>query len=153
MKVLKYITPILALTMTVNSINAEVKGVDRANLDETVSPGTDFYDYACGGWMKNNPLPPQYSRFGTFDQLSENSREQVKSLVQHLSETNQPKGSIGQKVKDLYEMGMDSVRLNNEGASALQADIEKIQNMKREDLIEIVSWLQIFQRDCIGSLL
>ena len=104
MKVLKYITPILALTMTVNSINAEVKGVDRANLDETVSPGTDFYDYACGGWMKNNPLPPQYSRFGTFDQLSENSREQVKSLVQHLSETNQPKGSIGQKVKDLYEI-------------------------------------------------
>ena len=141
MKVLKYITPILALTMTVNSINAEVKGVDRENLDETVSPGTDFYDYACGGWMKNNPLPPQYSRFGTFDQLSENSREQVKSLVQHLSETNQPKGSIGQKVKDLYEMGMDSVRLNNEGASALQADIEKIQNMKREDLIEIISWL------------
>ncbi len=142
MKILKYVIPILALTMTTNSINAEeAKGVDRANLDETVSPGADFYDYACGGWMKNNPLPAQYSRFGTFDQLAENSREQVKTLVQHLSEANHPQGSIGQKVSDLYEMGMDSVRLNNEGATALQADIEKIENMKRADLIGIVSWL------------
>ena len=73
MKILKYIIPVLALTMTTNNINAEeVKGVDRANLDETVSPGEDFYEYACGGWMKNNPLPAQYSRFGTFDQLAEN---------------------------------------------------------------------------------
>ncbi len=142
MKTLKYIVPIVALTMTINNINAEeVKGVDRANLDESVAPGQDFYDYACGGWMKNNPLPPQYSRFGTFDQLAENSREQVKSLVQHLGETEQPQGSIGQKVSDLYEMGMDSVRLNNEGASVLQSDIEKIENMKRDELIGMISWL------------
>lgn len=104
MKILKYIIPVLALTMTTNNINAEeVKGVDRANLDETVSPGEDFYEYACGGWMKNNPLPAQYSRFGTFDQLAENSREQVKTLVQHLSETEHKPGSVGQKVSDLYE--------------------------------------------------
>ena len=106
-KTLKYLIPILALTMTTNSINAEGKGVVRANLDESVAPGQDFYQYACGGWMKNNPLPAQYSRFGTMDQLSENSREQVKSLVQHLGETNPAQGSIAQKVNDLYEMGMD----------------------------------------------
>ena len=83
-KTLKYLIPILALTMTTNSINAEGKGVVRANLDESVAPGQDFYQYACGGWMKNNPLPAQYSRFETMYQLSENSRKQIKSLVQHL---------------------------------------------------------------------
>ncbi len=140
-KTLKYLIPILALAMTTNSINAEGKGVDRANLDESVAPGQDFYQYACGGWMKNNPLPPQYSRFGTFDQLAENSREQVKSLVQHLGETNPVQGSIAQKVNDLYEMGMDSVRLNNEGAAPIKADLEKIENMKREELTDFVAWM------------
>ena len=140
-KTLKYLIPILALTMTTNSINAEGKGVVRANLDESVAPGQDFYQYACGGWMKNNPLPAQYSRFGTMDQLSENSREQVKSLVQHLGETNPAQGSIAQKVNDLYEMGMDSVRLNNEGATPIKADLEKIENMKREELTDFVAWM------------
>ena len=140
-KTLKYLIPILALAMTTNGINAEGKGVDRANLDESVAPGQDFYQYACGGWMKNNPLPPQYSRFGTFDQLAENSREQVKTLVQHLGETNPAQGSIAQKVSDLYGMGMDSVRLNNEGAAPIKADLEKIENMKREELTDFVAWM------------
>ena len=73
------------------------KGVDRANLDLSVSPGENFYQYACGGWMKANPLDPQYARFGTFDQLAENNRAQLKELIQNLGENN-PRGSLAQKI-------------------------------------------------------
>ena len=91
-----------------------VKAVDRDNLDTSTAPGTNFYQYACGGWKLNNPLDPQYARFGTFDQLAENSRKQVKDIITTLGNNN-PQGSIKQKVGDLYALGMDSVRLNSEG--------------------------------------
>ncbi|WP_430699465.1 hypothetical protein [Parabacteroides leei] len=57
---------------------AKVDAIKLANLDTTVAPGTDFYEYACGGWIKNNPLKPEYSRFGTFDQLNEDNQEQLR---------------------------------------------------------------------------
>ena len=60
-------------------------GVDRANLDEKVKPGEDFYQYACGGWMAANPLTDEYSRYGTFDQLGELNRKQLYDLVMGLN--------------------------------------------------------------------
>ena len=65
-----------SITMTAND-KGKI-GVDRANLDTSVAPGEDFYQYATGGWQKNNPLDPQYARFGTFDELAENNRAQIK---------------------------------------------------------------------------
>ena len=82
-------------------------GIERANLDPNVSPGENFYLYACGGWMKNNPLTPEYSRFGTFDQLRENARVQLQDLITNLSDNPQSriKGTNAQKVSDLYKNG------------------------------------------------
>lgn len=118
---------IIAMSMTAGNLE---RAVDRNNLDPNTAPGENFYQYACGGWMLANPLDPQYARFGTFDQLAENSRNQVKDIITTLG-TNNPRGSIKQKVGDLYAMGMDSTRLNNEVAKPVAKTVAEIQKMPR----------------------
>ncbi|MDY6302567.1 MAG: M13 family metallopeptidase [Bacteroidales bacterium] len=123
---------IMALVAMTAAAGNNIKAVDRENLDPNTAPGTNFYQYACGGWKLNNPLDPQYARFGTFDQLAENSRNQVKDIITNLG-TNNPIGSIKQKVGDLYALGMDSVRLNQEGMAPLVEGIKKYQAMTSKD--------------------
>lgn len=130
------------LLMSCNDSGAnKPKGVDRANLDETVAPGEDFYQYACGGWMKANPLQPQYSRYGQFDAMAENNKEQLKELIQGLAKQDNPEGSVAQKVNDLYLLGLDSVRLNEEGAAPIKADLERINSAKKDELMNVIAWL------------
>ena len=77
---LKDFLPIVAMSMmTAHGFSQQTmsSGINPQNLDLGVKPGTDFYGYACGGWIKSNPLPAAYSRFGTFDELWENSNKQV----------------------------------------------------------------------------
>ena len=148
MKTIKYLIPAVIAAMSITDAGAtegKMKGVDKSNFDETISPKDDFFQFACGGWMKANPLPAQYSRFGTFDILAENNKTQVKELIQNLANTSEAKeaGSIAQKVNDMYQLGMDSVRLNAEKASPLKADLEKITTAKRADFINIISWLHM----------
>lgn len=128
-------------TLAMNAGDNVKGGVDKANLDVSVAPGEDFYQYATGGWQKNNPLDPQYARFGTFDELAENNRAQIKDLILNLDKVKHEKGSIGQKVNDLFKLGMDSVRLNEEGATPIAADLAKIQSMKRADLLNTLVWM------------
>ena len=94
-------------------------------------PGTSFYQYACGGWVKDHPLTDEYSRFGTFDMLRENSREQLKALIAELAakKDNAP-GSAAQKVGDLYNIAMDSVKLNQEGVAPIKAELAAIDALK-----------------------
>ncbi|MGL5317969.1 MAG: M13 family metallopeptidase, partial [Bacteroidales bacterium] len=123
--------PLIVGVMTTSSCATQQKekkdtGIDLVNLDTTVSPNSNFYDYATGGWQKSNPLKPEYARFGTFDQLRENNKEQLRLLIEEVSNAAQPQGSVGQKIADLYKAGLDSARLNNEGHAPILSDIEHI---------------------------
>lgn len=116
-----------ALTLTACSgRQSEENPLPHSNFDLSVAPGTDFYQYACGGWMANNPLKPEYSRYGSFDRLADLCEEQVHDLVTDLAAKNQQPGSISAKVKDLYMLGLDSVRLNAEGMAPITADLKAI---------------------------
>ena len=84
-------------------------GIDLTNLDTTAVQGADFYQYACGGWMKKHPLTNEYSRFGSFDMLAENNREQLKGLIVEIAAGQNAQGTIGQKIGDIYNLAMDSV--------------------------------------------
>lgn len=117
-------------------------GVNIENLDTTVSPKEDFFLYACGGWKEKHPLTAEYSRFGMFDLLRENAREQLKDLIVNLSLHDDAKtvGTVAQKVSDLYAMGLDEERLNREGATPLLPIIDRIANADASKMDELLAW-------------
>lgn len=137
----------VAMTM---SASTPKTGANRENLDESISPRTDFYQYACGGWQKNNPLKPEYSRYGSFDVLAENNLIQLHDLVEGLRGQKHEKGSISQKIGDLYSMGMDSARRNKEGAKPIWADLKRINSAKRADFSALISWMHQFSSPFFG---
>lgn len=113
-------------------------GIDKANMNLDVKPGADFYEYAAGGWLKTHPLDAEHPTNGAFVDLEEQNQKRIKGLIEEYSSTSQPKGSLGQKIGDLYNLMMDSVRLNREGAAPLKpvlAKIEAIKNKKEYQLV------------------
>jgi putative endopeptidase len=125
-------------------------GIDLANMDTTVAAGTDFFRYACGGWNDAHPLTAEYSRYGTFDQLFENSQKQLRELIEGLAaQKNNPAGSAAQKIGDLYNMAMDSVTLNKQGAEPVKAMLGKIAALK--DKSEIIPMMTEMANIGIGT--
>ena len=113
-------------------------GIDKANMDLNVKPGMDFYEYAAGGWLKTHPLDAEHPTNGAFVDLEEQNQKRIKGLIEEYSSKSQPKGSLGQKIGDLYNLMMDSVRLNREGAAPLKpvlAKVEAIKNKKEYQLV------------------
>ncbi len=105
---------------------SKTPAIDKANFDLSVAPNADFYQYATGGWQKNNPLKPEYSRFGSFDVLRDNNEKRINELFSEMTKIKATAGSVEQKISDLYKMGLDSVRLNNEGAAPIKGVIEQV---------------------------
>ena len=131
----KFYLPFIALALIATSCNSKKEatqesGIRLTNLDQTINPRNDFYQYACGGWMKANPLTDEYSSFGSFDQLAENNRTQIKGLIEELAKKQSQPGSITQKIGDLYNIAMDSAKLNADGVAPIKEYLDKLASIK-----------------------
>ena len=107
--------------------------IDLANFDNTVAAGEDFYQYACGGWMANNPLTPEYARYGIFDQLDKENQEKLKALIEELNANVQEPGSVGEKIQIMYALGLDTTKRNAEGAAPVMEQIAAIKAISNMD--------------------
>jgi putative endopeptidase len=105
-------------------------GLNTADFNKNVRPGDDFYEYACGGWMKAHPLPAAYSRYGSFDRLQEDNDKRINGILKELQSNTYQKGTVEQKLSDLYKLAMDSVRRNQEGVSPVMPLIKKMEAAK-----------------------
>jgi len=108
-------------------------GIKESNLDRTVRPADDFYQFATGGWQKNNPLPAAYSRYGSFDQLGEDNNKRINTILTGLLKTKAKVGSVEQKLSDFYKLAMDSVRRNKEGVAPVMPLLNEMEAAKTLD--------------------
>ena len=121
---------------------ADVPAIDANNFDESIVRNDDFYQWATGGWQKNNPLKPEYSRYGSFDVLRENNEIRINELFDQMSKTTAEFGTVEQKISDLYKMGLDEERLNREGAEPIREAVNAIlATEEREALIASIPQL------------
>ena len=139
MKLKTYLSTVAMAVTMASCVDGQGIGIKLENMNDSVAPGTDFYQYACGGWIKNNPLKPEYSRFGSFDAVAETNREQMKELILSLANEKHEKGSVAQKIGDLYTMLMDSTRQNADGIKPIEADLKKIADVQtREEALRLI---------------
>lgn len=108
----------------------ENTGLDLSNIDYSVSPKADFYEYACGGWMKKNPLPSSYARFGSLDQLQMNNTKRVNGIINDLLRKDYSSESVEKKLSDFYRLAMDTDRQNREGVRPIVPFLDKIKSAK-----------------------
>ena len=137
---MKTILPVMAFTMMASTADARQlgSGININNLDTTVSPADDFFQFACGGWMKNNPLPAAYSRFGSFDQLGENNNKRVNGILSELLQKEYAQGTVERKLSDLYKMAMDSTQRDKDGIKPVADKIARMEKAKSvEELFNI----------------
>ena len=142
-----------ALAMTACSTNSVEKqevvpAIDAQNFDESIARNDDFYQWATGGWQKNNPLKPEYSRYGSFDVLRENNEIRINDLFSQMTKTEAEFGSVEQKISDLYKLGLDEERLNREGAEPIREVLNKI--LAIEDRAELIASIAQLHTDGIG---
>lgn len=136
----KKILLMMTMAASLTACNQQTTGLKLENMDTAVKPGTDFYQYACGGWIKNNPLKPEYSSYGSFDVVVEENQKRIRELIEDLASKPQEQGSLGQKIGDLYALRMDSVRQNKEGVKPVLADMERVAKVKTtEELMTLLN--------------
>jgi putative endopeptidase len=120
-------------------------GIDLNNLDKSVKPGDNFFDYANGGWLKANPIPDEYSRYGAFEVLGKKNQEEIKSIIKEVSiKTDIEKGSPEQQIRDFYNSGMDTNRIEELGMKPIEGIINDIKSINsKAELINMQAKLNM----------
>ena len=138
-----YVVPILSFMIIATLISCteqerpnSAPAIDTVNLDKSVVPGNDFDTYANGGWKKLNPLPADRGRFGSFDKLAEEAEKQVNDLVKNTAAANNPKGSVPDKIATLFNMGMDTVKIEQQGLESLASYLKEIDQIGTPDEVQ-----------------
>lgn len=136
---IKYFLPALALAASSAWAQQQdnlSSGIDKVNMDLTAKPGTDFYQYATGGWTAAHPLTPEYSRYAQFDALAENNRKQLRELIEEMAAKQHKQGTLEQKIGSLYRLAMDSVRRNKEDYAPIKALLDEVQALNSRKAVQ-----------------
>ncbi len=124
---MKMIIPMMMIAAMPMGVDAQNKsGLVMSNLDKTVKPADDFYQFATGGWQKNNPLPAAYSRFGSFDLLAENNNKQINGILTELQKKKYKTGTIEKKLSDFYKLALDVDARNKAGIAPVKPMLDEI---------------------------
>ena len=124
---------ISAFSLSLSAQETLKSGINMNDLDKSVRPADDFYEYACGGWMKANPLPAAYSRYGSFDRLGEDNNKRINGILKELQENSYPAGTVEQKLSDLYKLAMDSARREKDGLAPVMPLIQRMEAAKTKE--------------------
>lgn len=135
---MKKIIPIMMIAAAPLSAFAQGAGVKACNLNKTVNPAEDFYQFSTGGWQKLNPLPAAFSRYGSFDQLDEDNNKRINAILSDMLKKTYKAGTTEQKLGDFYKLAMDSARRNAEGTAPVQPILKQIEAAKTLDALHAI---------------
>ena len=130
MKMKKIIPMMMMAAVPVAGVAQNQSGLYEKNIDRSVRPQDDFYQFATGGWQKNNPLPAAYSRFGSFDQLQEDNNKRINTILGELQKKKYKNGTIEQKLSDFYKLALDVDRRNKDGIAPVKNLLDEIEGAK-----------------------
>lgn len=123
------------------------KPIDPANFNTAVDPNVDFYEYSNGAWLKNNPIPPEYSRWSSWNEIIDKNYIVLKEILENAAaKTNSPKGSNLQMLGDLYYSAMDTGKIEREGMNPLKEELAMIDGIgSKEDFQRVFSIMKKYR--------
>jgi len=139
MAVSKFVPVLLLGLLPGLTVFGQTSGLDLGAIDRSINPCADFYQYACGGWLKNNPIPADESSWGRFDELFQRNQEILRGILED-SASHQERTAIDQKIGGFYQSCMNESLVEQRGVSPLKAELERISSVaNRADLVDEVA--------------